>query len=558
MKRWWVLALLLGSQQLMAVDKPNILLLMAEDMSARVGAFGDPVAVTPNIDQLAREGVRYPNTFTTAGVCAPSRAAHIMGAHQNSFGAQHMRTTSSHYPLQYNTVPPPQMKAYPELLRHAGYFTFVTDKLDYQFSGGGLGSGPFTIWDLETRSALPWKSDPFPWQQVPGGVPFFGFMTFMETHESGLFPRWSWPRSTAHTFLQALHIYLNRGVEDVVAPGDVAVPPYLPDTPPVRRDIARQYNNIHTMDLRVGMILAQLRADGLDDNTIVIWTTDHGSGVPRGKRELFDSGIKVPMVIRWPEKYRPADATPGTVDERLISFVDLGPTVLALAGVAEPDYMEGKPFAGVANPVPNTYIYAARDRLDEQPDRQRAVRDSRFKYIFNFYPGEPGAAHLEFRDTLDSMRDLWAQLDAGKLDAAQRRWFAPRLEEELYDTWTDPDELRNLADSQDYAAQLERMRAAFADWQQRGVDMGAIPEEQMVREFWPNLEQPQTATPSLARDEQGRVVISCTTQGASIGFRLGEDGRWMLYTAPIAVLRGQVVTAKAVRYGWSESEEASL
>ena len=299
MKRWCLPILLLLSQSVLAADRPNILLLMAEDLSTRIGAFGDRVAVTPHLDQLAREGVRYPNTFTTAGVCAPSRAAHIMGAHQNSFGGQHMRTSSSHWPLQYRTVPPADMKAYPELLRQAGYFTFVTTKLDYQFSGTGPGSGPFTIWDLESRAG-------FPLDEVPAEMPFFGFVTFMETHESGMFPRWSWPRNTTHLLLQVLHIYLNLGVDDVVGPEDVTVPPYLPDTAAVRRDIARHYNNIHTMDLRVGEILAGLEDAGLADNTIVIWTTDHGDGLPRGKRELFDSGIRVPMIIRWPEKYRPA------------------------------------------------------------------------------------------------------------------------------------------------------------------------------------------------------------------------------------------------------------
>lgn len=548
MRKRLSLLLLLLSPLALAESRPNILLLMAEDMSARVGAFGDPVAVTPHIDQLARQGVRYPNTFTTAGVCAPSRAAHMMGAHQNSFGGQHMRASSAHWPLQYQTAPPPEMKAYPELLRRAGYFTFVTDKLDYQFSGVSLGSGPFTIWDLETRAA-------FPWQEVPAGVPFYGFMTFMETHESGLFPRWSWPGSLSLLLLQFYHTYLNWGVEDVVAPEDVTVPPYLADTTPVRRDIARQYNNIHTMDVRVGKILARLEADGLAENTIIIWTTDHGTGLPRGKRELFDSGIKVPMVIRWPEAYRPDGVAPGTVDERLISFVDIGPTVLALAGIEAPSYMEGRPFAGVLEQTPNAYIYAARDRLDDQPDRQRAVRDERFKYVYNFNPGTAGAQHLAFRDILESMQSLWSQLDTGELDAAQRRWFEPRPVEELYDTRADPHEIHNLANNPAYADQLLRMRTAFNGWQQQVQDMGAIPEEQMVRQFWPNLEQPQTAVPKLHLDKQGRVVVNCSTEGASIGIRL-DEGPWRLYTQPVLVAPGQSVYAKAVRYGWLESEEA--
>ncbi len=542
--------MLLVAQHAVALQQPNILLLMAEDMSARVKAFGDPVAVTPSLDRLAQEGIRYPNTFTTSGVCAPSRAAHIMGAHQNTFGGQHMRADSSHWPLKYQAVPPPEMKAYPELLRRAGYFTFVTNKLDYQFSGVGLGSGPFTLWDAETRSR-------FPWQAVPEGVPFYGFMTFMETHESGIFPRWSWPNSMPHLFMQLLHIYLNWGIEDVVSPGDVTVPPYLPDTEPVRRDIARHYNNIHTMDMRVGEVLAQLEADGLADDTIVIWTTDHGDGLPRGKRELFDSGIKVPMIIHWPEKYRPAGAEPGSVDERLISFVDFAPTMLELAGVDVPAYMQGRSFTGPESTASNQYVYAARDRLDDQVDRQRSVRDKRYKYIVNYYPGTPGAAHLAFRDNLDSMQELWNLLDSGELNTAQKRWFQARPAEELYDTLIDPHELHNLAGNPAHKAVLLRMRAALEDWQKSAEDWGAIPEEQMVRQFWPDLKQPKTAAPEMLIQEDGRLHIRCATEGASIGFRLG-DGRWRIYTGPLDIPRDTQVMAKAVRYGWQESEVSSL
>jgi arylsulfatase A-like enzyme len=545
-----VLAWGLSPAQGMSDERPNILLLMAEDMSARVGAFGDALAVTPNIDRLALEGVRYPNTFTTAGVCAPSRAAHIMGAHQNSFGAQHMRAASSHWPLQYQAVPPPDMKAYPELLRRAGYFTFVTSKLDYQFSGTSLGSGPFTIWDSETRA-------PFPWHEVPDDTPFFGFMTFLETHESGLFPRWRWPDSIPDMILQALHIYLNWGVDDVVTPDSVTVPPYLPAVEPVRRDIARHYNNIHTMDLRVGEVLARLQADGLAENTIVIWTTDHGDGLPRAKRELFDSGIRVPLIIRWPERYRPPNVAPGTIDERLVSFVDIAPTILGMAGVDLPAYVVGRAFAGPLADVPNRYVYAARDRVDSQVDRQRSVRDARYKYILNGYPGTPGAVHLDFRDQLESMRALWKLHAADQLTPAQALWFQPRPLEQLYDTQHDPHELHNLAQDPAHAPVLQRMRAALADWQGQSTDWGALPEEDMVRQFWPDLEQPKTAMPAFSYDAQGRVLVHSATEGASLGIRV-DDGPWQLYTGPVQLAAGASLTAKAVRYGWQESEEAAL
>nr|MDJ0869567.1 sulfatase-like hydrolase/transferase [Myxococcota bacterium] len=277
---------------------PNLLLLVAEDLGPRIGAFGDPVARTPNLDRLAAEGVRYPNTFATAGVCAPARAALITGVHQISIGAQHMRA-SSRPAGGYQSVPPPEVKAFPELLRAAGYHTFVTAKLDYQFSGIRTGSGPFTIWDAEDDAAL--------WAGREAGQPFFGMLNFLETHESGLFlPLGHWPHSGMHLLVQLYRTWLFglSGEDDPTPPEAVAVPPWLPDTPAVRADLARHYDNVRRMDAAVGAILARLEADGLADSTVVIWMTDHGDGLPRAKRELFDSGLRVPMIVRWPERLR--------------------------------------------------------------------------------------------------------------------------------------------------------------------------------------------------------------------------------------------------------------
>ena len=254
-----------------AQQRPNILLIMAEDMSARVGAFGDEVAVTPNLDRLASTSIRYPNTFTTAGVCAPSRAAHILAVHQMSVGAQHMRTRSFKE-SPYRSVPPAHIKAYPELLRRQGYYTFTSSKLDYQFSNTSAGSGPFSIWDYEGAKPT--------WQGRADGQPFFGFVTLTETHEQQMFPR---------------KVAMNnaKGSRSKVVHADqVLVPPYYPDHDTIRTDIAQHYNNIFTMDQMVGKWLLQLREDGLAENTIVIWTTDHGDGLPRAKREIYDSGIR--------------------------------------------------------------------------------------------------------------------------------------------------------------------------------------------------------------------------------------------------------------------------
>jgi len=532
------------------LDRPNILLLTAEDLSPRIGAFGDHVAITPHLDRLATEGVRYPNTFTTAGVCAPSRAALATGVRQIAIGGQHMRAWGR---KSFRAVPPPEVKAFPELLRRAGYYTFITAKLDYQFSHVLPGSGPFTIWDRETLAGADWTG-------APADKPFYGQINYGVTHESGVFPI-GWPRSVAHAFGMLGRILGSMGHEDVMRPADVVVPPYYPDTPTVRRDIARQYENIHIMDEQVGETLADLERDGLADSTIVIWTTDHGDGLPRAKRELFDSGIQVPLIIRWPERFRPAGVKPGTVEERLVSFVDLSATILSLAGVATPDWMDGRVFAGPHADPPRQYVFASRDRLDEWPDRQRAVRDERYKYIRNYAPGTAGAFPLAYRETQDIMLELEARFADGTLDETQRRWFEPRPIDELYDTREDPHEVMNLADDPAHRATLERLQGALDAWLAQRPDLSDIPEEEMIEKYWPGGEQPETLRPAVELtadgDDRVRVQIASATEGASIGYRLidrrGNPGAWRVYVEPFSTRVGNTIETKAVRYGWAES-----
>jgi hypothetical protein len=375
-----------------------------------------------------------------------------------------------------------------------------------------------------------------------------------------------------HLFYQILYFFFFLGHEDVVAPEQVSVPPYYPDTSIVRSDIARQYNNIHFMDEQVAEIRRRLEEDGLADSTILVWTTDHGDGLPRAKRELYDSGIRVPMILAWPASLRPFAVTPGTVDEQLISFLDLAPTVLSLAGISAPDYMVGRSFAGPeTSSAPRRYVYAAKDRTDEVLDRQRAVRDARFKYIRNFHAGEPGARHLEYRNNLEIMEELWALHNEGGLDEAAARWFEPRPPEELYDTEVDPYEIHNLAENPAHQATLDRMRSALDEWLGRTPDLGAIPEEELREGFWPGGRQPVTEAPIIGvkasneREGSGDFVVSLSngTRGASIGYRIlpkDPDGVlvWLLYTRPFPARLGDTVEARAVRYGWAASRVERL
>jgi N-sulfoglucosamine sulfohydrolase len=549
-KRVACVALFLFAQMASAQtpSRPNILLLMAEDMSARVAAFGDSVAITPNLDALAVQSVRYPNTFTAAGVCAPSRAAHILGMHPISSGTQHMRS-SSRPEGSYYSVPPENAKAYPELLRSVGYYTYTDHKLDYQFSTPFANSGPTTIWDLEGGAV----SD---WSKRAQGQPFFGFINFPVTHESGVFPPLGIrPQSGMHFLMQMMRWYRqDEPVLKRINPRDIVVPPYYPDTKTVRTDMARHYDNIATMDAEVGVILGQLQTAGLADSTIVIWTTDHGDGLPRGKRELFDSGIKVPMIIRWPEAFRPEGVKAGAIDERLISFVDLGPTILSLAGVSVPSIMQGRDFAA-PDASPNEYIYASRDRIDELMDRQRAVRDSRYKYIRSWYPEVSGGTDLTFRDNIDMVREMRAMYEAGQLNMAQRQWYEPPGKERLFDLESDPFEIHDVSGEPHYQRVLQRMRGEMDAWLARAGDWSAESESAMVARFEPSGERQVTPAPTLSL-EGGALVITPAAAGHSLEYRVG-GGRWQLYTEPASVNNNNGIEARAVRYGWEESESVS-
>ena len=526
-----LLSFVLVANSVAAKPKPNILLIMAEDMSSRVGAFGDTVAITPNLDRLARTSIRFPNTFTTAGVCAPSRAAHILGVHQISVGAQHMRTRS-YKRSTYRAVPPNHMKAYPELLRRHGYYTFSSAKLDYQFSGIFASSGPFTIWDY---------AGPKPtWQGRAQGQPFFGFVSIKQTHEGQLFPK------------AVLRNNNNGDRSQVVNPDDVLLPPYYPDHPAVRADIAQHYNNIYTMDQVVGQLLRRLKKDGLADNTIVIWTTDHGDGLPRGKREIYDSGIKVPLLVHWPKSLKPEGVDLGSINNKLVSFVDIGPSILTLAGIPIPDYMHGSAQL-VANASPKRqYIYASKDRLDDFNFYERAVRDNQFKYIKNFNPKSPGAQPIIYRDNLASMQTLWQQLAAGKLNTSQRLWFEPTPAEALYDIQADPHEVNNLVNSAKHRDRLVQMRSALNSWRDSVGDFSETTELQMAKQFWPNGEQPITQPPKISINQSGIATIAPAANHDSMGYRI-NGGAWMIYKAPVSVPKGGVLEAKAVRYGWAES-----
>ena len=514
-------------------ERPNILLLVAEDLSPRIEPYGDKIARTPNLSKLARESTLFTNVFTTAGVCAPSRAALITGQHQISFGAQHMRTSTS--PLgKYLALPPEHVKGFPELLRQRGYFTFTDSKLDYQFSGIRSGSGPFSLWDRE-------NSEDTGWRERHPEQPFFGLINFFETHESGVMRPSGLPHSAAHLATQLAR--LNLVAPQVTDPKKVTLPPYYPDIKSVRSDLARHYDNIALMDTRVGHILSALKEDGLLENTVIIWTTDHGDGLPRAKRELFDSGIKVPFIMRVPCKGN--EDCGGTTDDRMVSFVDIAPTLLSLARAPIPDWLHGVDFLRSAR----EYVFASRDRIDEVEDRQRAIRSKRFKYIRSWQPEVPGGHKLAYRDNIDMVRDWRTLYQTKKLNQLQSNWFEAPGVRQLYDLANDPFETINLANDPTQSKMIPELEKALSTFLKKIGDNSTMPEEKMRENFLCQNQICKTPKPKIEWQD-GKAHLSSSI-GASIGYQAAESTHWSLYQRPIELPKFKY---KAIRYGFEESE----
>ena len=528
----------------MAKEKrPNILWVSFEDTNPFYGCYGDPVARTPNLDRLAAEGCRWPDTFSTAGVCAPARSAVITGMYPISIGTQHMRTahTNKHtpeMPTPYSAVVPHYVKCFSEYLRAAGYYCTNNVKTDYQFDP------PVTAWD-ELSTEAHWRN------RLDPDQPFFAVFNPTRTHESGMWPDHC-PRVTFD-------------------PDAITLPPYFPDTPKVREAMARMYTNIEHNDGILGELLQQLEEDGLAGNTIVFHWSDHGP-LPRGKRWPYDSGIRVPMIARWP-----GELEPGSVSDQLLSTVDLGPTVLSLAGVEIPCHMQGQAFLGPQASPPREYIYASRDRYDESYDMIRAARDKRFKYIRNYRPDLPYLLWIPYRNRHPILQEMWRLYIAGELTGPQLLMFqATRPVEELYDTQNDPYEIQNLAGDPDCQAELARLRKALDAWRDDVGDLGELPETEMVRQWYPDGKRPETAAPVLIPicDEspgtdaapsggtfEGPMLLQfhCATQGASMAytFEQGKEPYWRLYTEPLRLPAGTTtVRAKAIRIGYQESKES--
>jgi len=532
-----------GASGQQARKQPNILWISTEDMSAHLGCYGDKVAKTPNIDRLASQGIRYTNVFTTAAISAPCRAGIITGMYQTSIGCMHMRTTSyrrsADNPVEFTAVPPHYVKTFTEYLRTAGYYCTNNSKTDYQFAKDPV---PASIWDECSRNAH-YRNRP------DKNQPFFAVFNWLGTHESQ-----DWDLSNVKT-----------------DPKSVNVPPYYPDNEIIRRNIAKMYDNIARLDSVVGVLINELEREGELDNTIIFFWGDHGDGLPRAKRWLYDSGLNVPLIIRFP-----GGKDAGTVNGQLISSIDFGPSVLSLAGIPVPSHMQGRPFLGNQAYSPRDAVFAARDRVDESYDMIRSVRTKDFLYIRNYYPNEPFPIWVPYLSNMPIYKEM-LRLDAeDKLTGPQKSWMAyKRPPEELYDVKADPYQINNLAENPGYKSVRDELRKRQDQWTIETGDMGLVNEPEMIETMWPGMKQPVTDIPYfIVNSPEDRASKNyrtggtfsspmtlgfyCPTHGSSIvyTFEEKENPHWLLYSGPLHLKPGNYsIRIKAVRYGYKDSDE---
>jgi len=419
----------------LSADLPNILWITAEDINPHLGCYGDPYAETPNLDRFAAKALRYRHCWSTAPVCAPARTTLITGVYPTSTGSEHMRS---------EVRMPAFMRMYPQFLRERGYYCSNNNKEDYNLTKPGK------VWDESSNKAH--------WKNRPPAQPFLAIFNLAVSHESQIRIR---PHTLQHD------------------PAKARLPAYHPNTPEVRHDWAQYYDKITAMDAQFAQRLKELEDAGLADNTIVFFYGDNGSGMPRSKRWPYNSGLNVPLIVRVPEKLRhlaPKEYTAGGATDRLVGFVDFAPTLLSLAGLKPPDWMQGRAFMGEFETPPQPYLHGFRGRMDERYDLVRSVRNQRYIYTRNHMPHLIYGQYINYMFQTPTTR-VWKKLyDEGQLKPPQTFFWEPKPPEELYDLQTDPDEVKNLVSSPDHQAVLHEFRQAQREHALKIRDVGYLSE----------------------------------------------------------------------------------
>lgn len=435
-----VIAFLFNACNQTSNELPNILWLTSEDNSPLLGCYGDDFATTPNLDQLAAEGFLYTHAYANAPVCAPTRNTIASGVYACSGGHSNMR---SFYKRS------DEIKFHAEVMRELGYYCSNNVKTDYNTNVAE------EIWDDCSNTAH--------YKNRPEGKPFFAIFNTTISHESCI-----------HKSIP------NRELRH--SADEVPIPPYHPKTEEMKHDWAQYYDKVEDMDDKIGHWLQELEDEGLAENTIVFYYGDHGGVLGRSKRYVYETGTRVPFIVRIPQKYRklwPSNMVGSKID-RLISFVDLFPTLISIAGAKQPSYLQGNAFLGDQKTEEPQYAYMFRDRMDEWYDMSRSVRDQKFRYIRNYMPYRPYGLPIEYLWRAPSMQSWEHEYLNGNCDEIQSRFWEQKPVEELYDTENDPWEINNLAHDSLYADVLKRLRQANYEWLVKIKDTGFMPEADRI------------------------------------------------------------------------------
>lgn len=437
------------------LEHPNILWIVGENLNLDLGIYGEKLVDTPNLDSLGRKGMIFTHVFSTSPVCAPSRSAFMTGMYQTTTGTHNMR---SHRDDDFRL--PDGVRPLTHRLQDAGYCTanittigdriVGTGKLDLNF----VNEGP--IYNTDDWSLLKFRQ------------PFFAMINTPEA-EYDIYDRQTASKDRVEWVGEREH-------PQIASPDKVSVPPYYPDHEITRQELARYYNSISGMDIRVGWILDQLQKDGLSDNTVIIFFGDNGRLDARGIHWCWDTGLRVPMIICWPRNFEaPGQYKPGQVSDQMISLLDITATTLQMAGIPRPLNMQSRVFLGEHADPPRTYVFSARDRIDETVNRIRSVRDLRYHYLRNYLPGEGFASLNRYKEKCFAVKPLMRRLYAeGRLTGAAAELMEPLPYEQLYDTRSDPHEIHNLAESAnpEHQEALLRLRAAMDTWIEETGDQG--------------------------------------------------------------------------------------
>ena len=503
---------------------PNIIWLVAEDQSPDwFPMYGDSIQSLPNLESLSHDGVVFTNAVAPVPVCAPARSAIITGMYPTTLGTHNMRTYNAYAKGQnepsigipsYSPLVPDDVKMFTEYLRIIGYYTSNGPKEDYNFE--------------KLEAAWSDSSKEHHWRNRKSGQPFFSVFNFSVCHESQVWAR------TNDT------LYVN--------PEEIKVPPYFPDTDVVRHDLAVNYSNLKRLDKQIGKILNQLKSDGLYENSYIFFYGDHGGPFPRYKRALYDTGLKVPMVIKFP-----ANKGAGTVDDRMFSFIDLAPTVLSLAGIEPTKVMQGVAQFGTfeSKSKPKVTFHSS-DRFDAVYDRLRAVRSSRFKYIKNFNTNLSRALPIAYREQMGIMKELRRLDSTNQLTEITSTWMQPdKPNEEFYDLEKDPKELHNLSKVPEYKDSIDHYRNILNQWILETKDLGEIEEKVLLHNWLVDDKQPKLNGLQL-QEKDKTIKLMHSIADATIVWRKLKDSVWNIYLEPLN--KDISFEAKAERIGYQDSE----